>query len=78
VSYSRRDVLRIAAGTGAALALNRDLLFTTESLFQQGQYMKAIPSTGERIPAMGLGTASSFSRAARTPTEFSRPVDASP
>ena len=31
--------------------------------------MKAIPSTGERIPAIGLGTASSFSRAARTPDE---------
>ncbi len=31
--------------------------------------MKAIPSTGERIPVMGLGTASSFSRAARTPAE---------
>ncbi len=31
--------------------------------------MKAIPSTGERIPAIGLGTAGSFSRAARTPEE---------
>ncbi len=31
--------------------------------------MKAIPSTGERFAAIGLGTASSFSRAARTPEE---------
>jgi aryl-alcohol dehydrogenase-like predicted oxidoreductase len=31
--------------------------------------MKAIPSTGERVPAMGMGTASSFSGAARTPAE---------
>ncbi len=31
--------------------------------------MKAIPSTGERIPAIGLGTVSSFYRAARTPAE---------
>jgi len=31
--------------------------------------MKAIPSTGERIPAIGLETAGSFSRAARTPEE---------
>ena len=69
MSYSRRDILKIAAGTGAALALNRDLLSAAESLFQQGQYMKAIPSTGERIPTIGLGTASSFSRAARTPEE---------
>ena len=30
MSYSRRDVLKIAAGTGAALALNRDLLSATE------------------------------------------------
>lgn len=50
LSYSGRDVRKIAAGTGAAIALNRDLLCATESLFQQGQYMKAIHSTGERIP----------------------------
>jgi hypothetical protein len=31
--------------------------------------MKAIPSSGERIPAIGLGTASSFSCSARTPEE---------
>ncbi len=31
--------------------------------------MKAIPSTGERIPVIGLRTASSFFRAARTPEE---------
>jgi aryl-alcohol dehydrogenase-like predicted oxidoreductase len=67
--YSRRDVLKIAAGTGAALALNRDLLSATESVFQQGQYMKTIPHSGERVPAMGLGTASTFSRAARTAEE---------
>ncbi len=33
------------------------------------RHMKAIPSTAERIPAIGLGVASSFSRAARTPEE---------
>ena len=31
--------------------------------------MNAIPSTGERIPEIALGTASSFSRAARTREE---------
>ena len=31
--------------------------------------MKTIPCTGERIPAIGLGTASSFYRAAGTPEE---------
>jgi len=33
------------------------------------RHMKAIPSIGERISAIGLGTASSFSCAARTPEE---------
>ena len=32
-------------------------------------YPRHIKSTGERIPAIGLGTASSFSRAARPPAE---------
>ncbi len=31
--------------------------------------MKAIPSTGERIPVIGLGMAGSFFRATRTPEE---------
>lgn len=31
--------------------------------------MKTIPSSGERIPAIGLGTANTFSRAARSPEE---------
>ena len=33
------------------------------------RHMKAMLSTGERIPPIGLGTASSFSRAARPPEE---------
>ena len=33
------------------------------------RHMKVILSTGERIPAIGLGTASSFSTAARPPEE---------
>ncbi len=74
MSYSRRDVLKIAAaaGTGAALALNRDLLSATESLFQQGQDMKAIQSAGECIPcAMTLIVALQsliLSRSSETPT----------
>jgi len=34
-----------------------------------GQLLKTIPSSGEKVPAVGLGTASSFSAAARTPEE---------
>lgn len=67
--YSRRDVLRIGAGAGAALALGGDLLGAVTTPLQEGQLMKTIPSSGEKVPAVGLGTASSFSRAARTPEE---------
>ena len=65
--YSRRDVVKMGMGAGAALALGQGLAgCTTRSA---GQLMKAIPSSGEMVPAVGLGTASSFSRAARTPEE---------
>lgn len=67
--YSRRDVLRLGAGAGAALALGRDLLEAAPPPVQDAQLMRAIPSTGEQVPAVGLGSASSFSRAARTPEE---------
>jgi aryl-alcohol dehydrogenase-like predicted oxidoreductase len=36
---------------------------------QRSQLLKPIPASGERIPGVGLGTASSFSAAARTPEE---------
>ena len=48
---TRRDWLRITAGAGAALGLNPRLL---EAL-QSQEITKAIPSTGERIPVIGLG-----------------------
>jgi aryl-alcohol dehydrogenase-like predicted oxidoreductase len=67
--YSRRDVLKLGMGAGAALALSPDLLGALSRPRQSGQLMKTIPSTGEVIPAVGLGTASSFSRAARTAEE---------
>jgi aryl-alcohol dehydrogenase-like predicted oxidoreductase len=67
--YSRRDVLKMGLGAGAAMALGRDLLGASSLPLQEGQLLKTIPSSGERIPAVGLGTASSFSRAARTPQE---------
>jgi aryl-alcohol dehydrogenase-like predicted oxidoreductase len=67
--YSRRDILKLGASAGAALALGRDPLGASSLAVQEGQLMKAIPSSGERIPAVGLGTASSFSRAARTEEE---------
>jgi len=67
--YSRRDVLKLGVGASAALALGRDMLGAASLPFQDGQLLKTIPSSGEKIPAVGLGTASSFSEAARTPEE---------
>jgi len=49
---SRRDWLRISAGAGAALSLNPRVL---EALQSQEEILKAIPSSGERIPVVGLG-----------------------
>ena len=59
---SRRDWLRITAGAGAALGLNPRVL---EALQSQEPITRAIPSTGERLPAVGLGGANTFSRVAR-------------
>lgn len=66
---SRRELLRMGVGAGAALLLERDAHALPIARLQQQQHMKVIPTSGERIPAMGLGTASSFSAAARTPEE---------
>src|SRR5687767_14559093 len=48
---NRRDFLGIAAGAGATLALTPQLL----RALQQGQLIqRAIPSTGEMLPVVGL------------------------
>ena len=60
---SRRDWLRITAGAGAALGLNPRVL---EALQSQEVITRAIPSTGEQLPAVGLGGANTFSRVARS------------
>ncbi len=70
--YTRRDALKLGAATGVSLLLGRDLLQAGSPLSRQGQLMRAIPSTGEQIPAVGLGTANTFMRAARTPEEHTR------
>lgn len=48
---SRREWLRITAGAGAALTLDLDPL----RALQTPEITKAIPSSGERIPVIGLG-----------------------
>ena len=67
MTLSRRDAIRIGASAGAGLALAGGL--SAESLglpVRQEIMTKAIPSTGERVPVIGLGTASSFLGAARS------------
>lgn len=60
---NRRDWIRTAAGTGAAVALSPRLLLA----LQQGALVrKAIPSTGEMLPVIGLGSSATFATVARS------------
>ena len=62
---SRDDANQVSA----ALTVGRDLFAFPVDDVQSGQYLKTIPGSGERIPAMGLGSASSFMQAARSEAE---------
>ena len=59
---NRRDFLGIAAGASAALGLTARLL---EALAQGQLIQRTIPATGEKIPAIGLGSSATFSQVAR-------------
>ena len=72
MDYSRREALKLGAATGAALLLGPDLLSAGSSPSQQAQLMRKIPSSGEAVPAVGLGTANTFMQAARTPEEHAQ------
>lgn len=68
---NRRAWLRNAAGSGAALALSPTLAKALASLHAgagaQGTLLrKAIPSTGELLPAIGLGSSATFATVARS------------
>ena len=58
---SRRDALRMALGVGAGLALRPRDLWAYEAGWEELQpaslVTKPIPSTGERLPVIGIGTA---------------------
>jgi aryl-alcohol dehydrogenase-like predicted oxidoreductase len=59
MSLSRRDALKIGLGAGLAVTLDRlDLFAGTKQ--QSTLIQKAIPSTGEKIPVIGMGTARYF------------------
>ena len=57
----RRDALRLALGACAGLALPSRALWADEAWWEEIQtaslVTKAIPSTGERLPVIGIGTA---------------------
>jgi aryl-alcohol dehydrogenase-like predicted oxidoreductase len=60
---SRRDLLKLGATAGAAVALKPDIL---QALAPQEMIMRAIPSSGEELPVVGLGSSATFSRVARS------------
>ena len=59
---TRRDWLRSTAAAGAALSFHPHLL---RALSAQEMMTRAIPSTGEQLPIVGLGSSATFSRVAR-------------
>jgi aryl-alcohol dehydrogenase-like predicted oxidoreductase len=64
---SRREWLGLTLGTGASLALDTRMLSALRRFTPADQLItRAIPSTGERIPLVGLGSSATFSQVART------------
>jgi aryl-alcohol dehydrogenase-like predicted oxidoreductase len=60
---TRREYLKYAALAGGALALHPGLL----KAFESGDLItRAIPSTGEKLPIVGLGSSATFSSVARS------------
>jgi aryl-alcohol dehydrogenase-like predicted oxidoreductase len=57
---SRRQWISHTLGLGTALALNPDILFAA----QQAVAVRTIPSSGEQIPVIGLGSSATFAQAA--------------
>jgi aryl-alcohol dehydrogenase-like predicted oxidoreductase len=60
---TRREWLRLTAAAGAALSLNPGVL---QALARREMIQRAIPSTGERVPIIGLGSSATFSQVARS------------
>ena len=56
---SRRDAVKIGVGSGIALTLGRvDRLGAESAWWQSGALIeRAIPSSGEKLPVVGIGTA---------------------
>lgn len=55
-SFSRRRVLQAGMAAGVAATLGSSLATAASAPAKPGVLMRAIPSTGEKIPAVGVGT----------------------
>ena len=60
--YTRREWLRLTAAAGTALAIHPRLLQAQDA----PMIMRAVPSSGEELPIIGLGSSATFSRVARS------------
>jgi aryl-alcohol dehydrogenase-like predicted oxidoreductase len=64
---SRREWLRLSLGSGAALACGGRVDPNVLTALQPGTLItRAIPSSGERIPIVGLGSSATFAQVARS------------
>ena len=62
---TRREYLKLSLAAGAALAVGPGLLLANPT--RRGELMtRAIPSTGQRIPVIGLGSSATFAEVARS------------
>ncbi|PMR75196.1 aldo/keto reductase [Billgrantia endophytica] len=61
---SRRDYLKLSLAAGAALSVKPGLLWAEDR--QLELITRAIPSSGERLPAVGLGSSATFAEVARS------------
>ncbi len=59
---SRRQYIELTLGAGAALAFHPRVLLAA----QQAVIQRTIPSSGQRVPVIGLGSSASFSQVARS------------
>lgn len=61
---SRRDYLKLCLASGAALSIKPGLLWAEDKALPL--ITRAIPSSGERLPAVGLGSSATFAQVARS------------
>lgn len=64
VRISRRDYLKLSLATGVAMAVKPGLLWAGDE--ELALITRAIPSSGERLPAVGLGSSATFAEIARS------------